>query len=280
MWIALLLIILSLLYILSLDGRSRHSGWSDLQGWYYAHRGLHNEEMPENSLSAFQAARDAGYGVELDVHLLKDGQLAVFHDGQLERVTGLSGRVADLTVRDLANCHLMGTSETIPLFSDVLDLFAGKVPLIIELKTDDNNAPALCQAVCTQLNSYSGSFCLESFDPRCVLWLKKHHPEFIRGQLSENFFHTKSPLPRFVQWLLTAHHLNFLTRPDFIAYRFSDRRNPGTVLCRRLWKLHGVSWTLQTQEAFDQAIAEGWIPIFEGFLPQLPPDYPTVEKNL
>ena len=102
MWIAIIILILLVgLYLLALAGRTGHPGLESLRGWKYAHRGLHNESRPENSMSAFKAALDHGYGVELDVHLLKDGTLAVFHDDKLIRVTGQEGRVCDLTAEQL-----------------------------------------------------------------------------------------------------------------------------------------------------------------------------------
>jgi glycerophosphoryl diester phosphodiesterase len=82
---------------------------------------------------------------------------------------------------------LENTDQTIPEFTQVLELFAGKAPLIVELKAANNNHAALCEAACKLLDQYEGPFCVESFDPRCVLWLKKHRPDIIRGQLVEDF---------------------------------------------------------------------------------------------
>jgi len=116
------------LYVLSTQGRTGHPGLSALQGWNYAHRGLHDAEKPENSMAAFRAALENGYGIELDIHLIKDGNLAVIHDTSLLRTTGRDGKITDLTTEDLANYHLNGTQETIPTFRQVLELFAGKAP--------------------------------------------------------------------------------------------------------------------------------------------------------
>ena len=121
-------------YVLSIKGRTGHPGLKKLQGWNYAHRGLHGEGVPENSMKAFRLAVEQGYGAELDVHLLADGNLAVIHDSKLIRTTGAEGRIEDLTADQLKDYHLEGTEETIPLFSDVLALFEGKAPLIIELR--------------------------------------------------------------------------------------------------------------------------------------------------
>ena len=265
--VIIILAALILLYLLSLSGRTNHPGLKALQGFYYAHRGLHGDGRPENSMAAFRAAYDAGYGIELDLHLLSDGNLAVIHDSHLKRTTGLEGRVEDLTTQDLRNCFLEGTDQTIPTFSDVLNLYQGKAPLVVELKCVSNNYAQLCETACKMLDSYDGVYCLESFDPRCVLWLKKHRPELIRGQLSENFMKVKSSVPGILRFLLTYQMLNFITRPDFSAYKYADRKNLSNFLVRKLWGIQGVSWTLKTQAEYDTAKKEGYLPIFEDFVP-------------
>ena len=263
-----LLLFLFLLYLLTLRGRKDHPGLKDLRGWAYAHRGLHGQGVPENSMAAFRAALEKGYGIELDIHLLKDGNLAVIHDSLLNRTTGQPGRVEDLTTADLERYHLEGTQETIPEFMDVLTLYAGKAPLIVELKPVDGNHAALTEAACEMLSTYNGPYCLESFDPRCVAWLKKNRPNLIRGQLSENFTKSRNDLPGWLQFTLTHNMTHLVSTPDFVAYKFRDRKDTiGNDLCRKFWKMQGVTWTLKTQEEYDQAVKEGWIPIFEDFRP-------------
>ena len=262
------LVLLALLYVLSTMCRKGHKGLENLRGWSYAHRGLHGGGVPENSMAAFRAALEGGYGIELDLHLMKDGKLAVFHDNTLDRTTGKSGKLEDLTAEELADYPLEGTAEQIPLFSQVLELYDGKAPLIVELKPVGGNHAALTKAACDMLDAYNGVYCLESFDPRCVQWLKKNRPDLIRGQLTENFVaNKKSPLPLAVKFLMTHQMMNFLTKPDFVAYRFDDRKTLSNLLARKLWGAQGVTWTLKTPEAHAAAVAEGWIPIFEGYRP-------------
>lgn len=265
--IILFLLAIFLLYLFCLGGRADHPGLSRLRGWSYAHRGLHDEKLPENSMAAFRAALDAGYGVELDIHLLKDGNLAVMHDSSLKRTAGADGKIEDLTTEDLKRYHLGGTEETIPEFQHVLDLFAGKAPLIVELKCEGNNHAALCEAACKMLDHYDGPYCMESFDPRAVAWLRKNRPDIIRGQLSENWMGKPLALPGVLKFALTYHITNAYTRPDFIAYKYADRKAFGTDICRKFWNIQGVSWTLKSQEEYDIAVSEGWIPIFEDFKP-------------
>ena len=261
------IILLFVLYLLALSGRTGHRGLRKLRGWGYAHRGLHGNGVPENSMLAFRKALEGGYGIEFDVHLMKDGNLAIIHDSSLKRTAGADVLIEDLTTEDLEDYRLEGTDEKIPLFSELLDLYAGKAPLIIELKAHGNHAE-LTKAVCDAMASYKGVYCMESFDPRVVQWLRKNRPEIIRGQLAENFLKVKqNPLNILIKFIMTNHLMNFLTMPDFVAYKFADRNTLGTRICRKFWKLQGVSWTIRTQEDYDTAIKEGWIPIFEYFTP-------------
>lgn len=255
------------LYVLSTQGRTGHPGLEALKGWKYAHRGLHDAEKPENSMAAFRAALENGYGIELDIHLLKDGNLAVMHDRSLLRTTGQEGMITDLTTEELANYLLGGTDETIPTFRQVLELFAENAPLIIELKVDDDNVEALVDTAVKAMEGYKGPYCMESFDPRCVYLLKKKYPQILRGQLTENYFHSESKLPVPLKWALKNQALNFLTMPDFVAYCCRDLDTFSNMLVRKFWGVAGVTWTLRTQEEFDKAVTDDWIPIFENFKP-------------
>ncbi len=269
MTILIIVLCILLLYVLSTRCRRGHKGLQALQGYAYAHRGLHGNGIPENSMEAFERAKEGGYGVELDIHLLKDGSLAVIHDAQLLRTTGKNGIVEALTAEDLKQYYLEGTQQTIPLFTDVLKLFDGKVPLIVELKCHNNNYAALCKKACVILDSYNGPYCMESFDPRCIRWLRKHRPDVIRGQLTENYFKgTAAKLPWILKFVLVNQMLNFLLLPDFIAYRFKDRKHFSNFLTQTLWGCQSVTWTLTSQAQYKAAVEEGRLPIFEGFLPQ------------
>ncbi len=264
----IIIVFLALLYILSTIGRVGHEGLSDLRGWAFAHRGLHSDGVPENSMLAFRRAKDAGYGIELDIHLLADGNLAVIHDSSLKRTTGCDGFIEDLSTQQLSQYYLEGTLQTIPPFQDVLNLFNGAAPLIVELKCERNNYALLCETACKMLEEYKGAYCLESFDPRCIYWLKKNRPDLIRGQLSENYFLSKnSKLLWYLKIALSFQMLNFMTLPDFVSYRYRDRKHISNAVCRKLWGVQGVAWTIQNQRDYDKAIKEDWIPIFEGFLP-------------
>lgn len=266
---AILLVILSALYLLLLLPRRSHPGWEKLENTRYAHRGLHSDGVPENSLAAFRAAAAAGFGAELDVHLMADGRLAVVHDSNLQRVCGKTAVIEDLTANALGDYPLQGTAETIPLLEDVLAIFRGRTPLIIELKAERGNAAALTDAVMAALEGWEGTYCIESFHPAVLLRLRQNYPEVIRGQLSQNFLrHSEvGALPLPVRFLLTHLLTSLFTRPDFIAYRWQDRSNLSLHLMRRLYGVHEAGWTVRDRETLEQLERENVLPIFEQFIP-------------
>lgn len=265
---AIILTVLLLIYLISLKGRVSHPGLEKLRGWNYAHRGLHSKGVPENSLAAFLTAKEKGYGIELDVHLLKDGSLAVIHDSSLMRTAGVNRKIEDLEAWELDSIHLEGTQEKIPLFSEVLELYDGAAPIIVELKSSGNNQKQLCKRACELLDAYKGVYCIESFDPLCVYWLRRHRPDIIRGQLSDNFLKDKeSKFPWIIRLIMSSSASHLIGHPDFTAFNYKERKNLGTLLCRKLWRVQGVAWTIRTKDDLDTAIKENWIPIFENFEP-------------
>lgn len=251
--------------------RRGQPGWEKLEGFRYAHRGLHDADagIPENSMAAFRLARERGYGAELDVHLMADGNLAVVHDSDLSRVCGKRALIEDLTAPELAFYPLMGTEQTIPLFRDVLALFENGTPLIIELKAERGNARALTDAVMSALEGWHGTYCIESFHPGVLLHLKEKYPEVLRGQLSQNFLRDSEvgglSLP--TRFILTNLLTTGLTKPDFIAYKWQDRNNPALRLMRSLYGVREAAWTVQDPKTMEQLEAEGAAPIFERFQP-------------
>lgn len=230
-------------------------------GRYYAHRGLHNTDgtAPENSLPAFRLAAEHGYGVELDVHITKDDQIIVFHDDDLLRMCGVDAKTEDLTYAELQQLTLAGTEHRIPLFTQVLEVYAGAGPMVLELKTGPRKYE-LCEKTYEILKDYVGDVCIESFDPRIVGWWKKNAPEYIRGQLAQpaEFYEGQGESLAFA----LAHCLtNFLGRPHFIAYKLGKK-----PLGARLAEAMGAmkfSWTsrnLLDKDAQDGIIFEHYSP--------------------
>lgn len=249
--------------------RRGHRDWHLLRQYRYAHRGLHDKpSVPENSMAAFRRAVEKGYGSELDVHLMKDGQLAVCHDASLLRTAGVDVKIESLTAEDLKNYTLEESAEHIPLFREVLELYAGRAPLIVELKPEGGNHEALARAAAALLDAYDGPYCIESFDPRAVAWFKKNRPAVCRGQLSENFAKTRSgSLPPWLRFAMTHLLVNVLSRPDFVAYRYEDRKLWSFRLHRLFHRPRTVYWTIASREEMAAVEKDGAVCIFEGFAP-------------
>ena len=245
-----------------LRGRRDGPDWEKLTGFRYAHRGLHGPGAPENSLAAFRRAAERGYGAELDVRLTKDGRLAVIHDATLERMCGVPGRVADWTAAELSALRLGDTEERVPFLEEVLPLFAGRAPLIVELKTDWRSAAELARRTVECLDRFSIDYCVESFDPRPLLWLRRHKRSVLRGQLSQNFHRRPSGQGLWNRLALTNLLYNVFTRPDFVAYRFGDQERLAVRLCRRSG-VRMAYWTLRSWADIILAEQEGALVIFE-----------------
>lgn len=269
--VLLIILVLFELYLLALQCRNGHPQFKTLKLYRYAHRGYHDKpRIPENSMAAFRRAVDNHFGAELDVHLMRDGNLAVIHDSSLKRTAGADVEIEDLTAADLENYRLEGTDEKIPLLSEVLALFAGKTPLVVELKSARGNHAALAEATCKLLDEYSVQHCIESFDPRCLMWLKKNRPEIVRGQLSHAYLKPgkSGGQGKLMCFVLQNLLLNFTTRPDFIAYCYDDRDNLSVRLCRRIYKVQEVNWTITRKEDMEEAERAGNLVIFERFDPR------------
>jgi glycerophosphoryl diester phosphodiesterase len=259
------LIIVFLIYIFLVATKNRKE-MDKFKSCYYAHRGLHNAERAENSMSAFKAAVDAGYGIELDIRLSKDGKLVVFHDDTLNRVCGREGKVIDFTADELATFSLCGTADGIPLFSDVLALIDGKIPLLVEIKEDAGDS-SVSLAACEMLRGYKGDFIVESFNPVTMRVVKKNMPEVCRGILSRRYLESeefKGPLYLALQALL----LNCVCRPAFIAYNHKDASALSLRFCRRFLGSATIAWTVRSAEEEHEARKAGFDGIiFENYIP-------------
>lgn len=224
----------------------------------YAHRGLHGPGAPENSLAAFAAAAERGLGIELDVLLSSDGQAMVFHDWELDRLTAEKGPVARRTAAQLAEIRLMDTGEGIPALRQVLDTVAGRVPILIEVKSRAGmRVGRVCATVRRLLEGYLGDHAVISFDPRVGRWFRRHSPRTTRGL---TFTHEND---RALTGSLRRHLWLWQAKPDFLPYDIRDLPNAFASAQRRRG-LPIVSWTVDTpalwqrSESFaDAAIVEG-----------------------
>lgn len=287
--VCIIVIVLVILYFLMI--MPRMLGKPDekaFTGRLYAHRGLfdNNSDAPENSAKAFGLAVEAGYGIELDVQMTSDHVPVVFHDFTLARMVryekgtepsdavinedgskGVTGKVCDYTFAELQTMHLLNSNERIPRFEDILEIVGGKSPLIIELKVELMDL-SVCSAADKLLRSYNGNYCIESFNPLCLIWYRYKHKDVMRGQLSDAFHHEdpkkfKGPF----YFILTYLMLNFLTKPDFIAFNYHYFNNRSLRLCRDSYGNLAAAWTIKSQKALDECRNCFDMYIFDSFIP-------------
>lgn len=267
--ILLAAVLLTALYFLMI--MPRVCGKPDMKpfyDWLYAHRGLHDNatDAPENSLRAFKKAVDAGFGIELDVQMSKDKVPVVFHDFTLKRICGAEGKVCEYTYAELQRLSLCGTDQRIPKFEEVLRLVDGRVPLIVELKIELTDL-SVCGAADALLKGYKGRYCIESFNPLGVFWYRRHRREIARGQLSDAFL-PEGEYKGVLYFLLQNLLLNWLGKPDFVAYNHKYPNILSRRLCRGLYRNTAAAWTIKSQTQLDEARKHFDMYIFDSFVPE------------
>lgn len=232
-----------------------------------AHRGFHSKDglIPENSWLAFDLAMKHGYAIECDVNVLKDGTAVVFHDPDLKRLCHDQRLLEEVTWDEVKHFKLLNTEETILTLQDLLGRINGKKPLLIELKPHGNVA-LLCKSVMAVLKDYQGLYALFSFHPKVVYYLKKHHPEVIRGQIAE-YFKTNQSMPKIIKWMMKNMVFNRFTKPDFVSYSVHDLPN------KKLDRLKArgmtiISYAAQNQKEFDHVLNHYDNVVFEYFKPK------------
>lgn len=229
-----------------------------------AHRGLHGDGVPENSLAAFEAAVDAGYPVELDVRLSADEVPVVVHDERLERLCGVDAAVAELDRATLAELTLQDTGEAIPTLAEALATVDGRVPVLVEVKNRERPGEVE-RAVAAVLDAYDGAFAVQSFNPLTVRWFRRHRPAWPRGQVAGRLRGATDvgPLARFVCRRLLA---SPLARPDFVAYEHDALPYWPVTLHRRLG-VPVLAWTVRTAAALQRARERADTVVFESIRP-------------
>ncbi|MGV3553641.1 MAG: glycerophosphodiester phosphodiesterase family protein [Croceibacterium sp.] len=229
-----------------------------LKGREYAHRGLHGAGRVENSPAAFAAAIDAGLGIECDVQLTADGRAMVFHDWTLERLTDETGPVVGRTAAELGRIGLRGSTDRIPTLRELAALVAGRVPLLVEIKSRREVHPEpLCMAVRDDLVGYRGEAAVMSFDPRVGHWFRRHAPERVRGLVvtEENDRGWPGAVPR--------HLALWRAAPEFLAYDVRDLPSPFAAAQRKRG-LPLLTWTVKSPGLRENAERYADAPIAEG----------------
>ncbi|MBE6536934.1 MAG: glycerophosphodiester phosphodiesterase [Ruminococcaceae bacterium] len=266
--LALIILICTWLFLIS---PGDDSGMEKYKNVKYAHRGLHgtvgyDEFAAENSLTAFKRAKEHGFGIELDVRATKDGEVVVFHDGTLERVTGSEGKVEDFTLEELQRLKLSGTEDTIPTLKEVLDLIDGAIPLLIELK-EEGLDHTISEKTAEALKEYKGDYIVESFNPFAFGAFKKQLPKVSRGFLACK--HTSKETHRSFKYrLIQRFFFNFLARPAFIAMHVKTPKLFPMPLIAFIFKTPMIAWTVKSKEEEIEAYKNGFSGIiFEGYMP-------------
>lgn len=232
---------------------------------HFAHRGLWDERIPENSLTAFGAAVDAGFGIELDIQLSSDGRVMVFHDYDLERMTGERGKLGEKTFEELRELRLRGTDERIPTLEEVLALVAGRTAILIELKGECRDV-SVCRAADVILRDYAGPYLVESFNPKLLSWYKKNRPDVTRGILSTRVCKEQKKVTP-LNILLDMLWLNPMARPHFIAYDIRYGQRLPVFIAVRVFRKIPVVWTVRNMEDYKALDARGIHAIFERIRP-------------
>jgi glycerophosphoryl diester phosphodiesterase len=228
-----------------------------------AHRGFHNQEIPENSLLAFQHAIDHHFAIELDIHLLKDSEVIVFHDEDLQRMTGSNLKIKDLEIIDLQNHKLGNTSETIPTLLEVLNLVNGQVPIIIEIKNTGlvGKLERSCYSI---LQNYNGPFAIQSFNPLSLAWFRLNLPNTPRGMLSTLDLDHLNLLKRI---MIKNYFLYPLVSPSYVAQEFNSLNQQAVEFLRNHCSTPLIAWTIKSSEDYERIKTNCENVIFEGFTP-------------
>ncbi len=230
---------------------------------YIAHRGFHNGESPENSVGSFESAIKEGFAIELDLQVTKDNKVVVFHDENLERMTGLNKNIRECTYREISTLKLLETEEMIPLFSDILELVNGKVPLMVELK-NKRKVGNFEKYTYELLKHYKGEFVIQSFNPYSVGWFVQNAPHIPRGQLSGSF--NGERLSFYKKIILSNLLLNNVSQPHFINYEI-DYLHKLPMRYKNQREIPILGWTAKSEEKYKQALKVCQNVVFEGFNP-------------
>jgi glycerophosphoryl diester phosphodiesterase len=236
-----------------------------LKSFHIAHRGLHtdNEIVPENSMLAFQNAKNSGYAMEFDIHITKDNQIVVFHDKTLQRMCGVNIDVEEANFDEIKSYFLLSSDQTIPLLKDVLKEIGGAVPLLIEIK-NTLRIREIGSELLRLLQDYPGDYAVQSFNPFIIRWFNQNAPQVKRGLVAYNMKDSKE---KWINKLIIKHILLYrFTKPHFINYehvsmpssRLNALQKRGCII---------IAWTVRTQSELDRVKQFYSNAVFELFIP-------------
>ena len=229
-----------------------------LTRWEYAHRGLHGDGVPENSLAAARLAIEAGMGIECDIQRSSDGHPMVFHDWELDRLTGFAGVFGGTSENDLRAFRLIGSDENLFALDDLLAVVDGRVPLLIEIKSRRGyDVDRSSEIVASAIGRYDGPCAVMSFDPRVPRWFRRHAPSVCAGLVmreDEHGYTQKAWQRRLALWI---------AKPDFLAYHIAALPNRW-VAGLRARGLPILTWTVKSPDTRQRALTHADALIAEG----------------
>jgi len=211
-----------------------------------AHRGLHDEQAPENTLAAFQKAIDKGHPIELDIQILQDGAIVVFHDNDLCRLCETDIPLEFINLKDLRKFKVNKSDENIPTLEETLNFINNQVPVLIEIKNEKTSNNILHTETLKILKKYKGDYAIQSFNPFTVRYFLKHLPSTPVGLLSgsmadvEISFLKKMYLKNIID--------SYIHRPAFIAYEWSHLSSISNTVMKKIFKMPFIAWTISNEE--------------------------------
>lgn len=236
-----------------------------------AHRGLHDATrgIVESTPSAFAAAIAGGFAIETDLQLSADGEAMVFHDDTLSRLTERNDDIRTLNATELKTVRFKTTSDRMLSLGELCEMTAGRVPLVVEIKSRFDGDRRLIKRIADVVRAYQGPLALMSFDPDQVLAIRDHVPDVPRGVVAERYYREEewqALPPEKVRGMMGLRHA-FRTRPHFIAYWIEELPAPAPWIARHIFGCVLLTWTVRTPEQRARAARHADQMIFEGFVP-------------
>jgi len=231
-----------------------------------AHRGLHGDGVPENSLEAFRKASAEGYSIEFDIALSKDGVPVIFHDENALRMCGVDRKISDMTLSEIKELSLAGTCERVPTLEEALSAIKESGMrsdrfILAEYKPAKYDEK-LCPAAAPMLEKCGLYYAVESFNPMYTHWYQKNMRGVVRGQLTTSF--TKEEKKKKKELILLEKLLvNVMSRPDFISRPCDDYKCVGHKICVKWFKCLDLVWTPKPEEKAKELLKTADGSIFE-----------------